>query len=62
MKTKKAVAKRIKVTSTGKMLRRVGRKNHFNAKARRVTQLRGKSARQVAGPMLREFRQALPHH
>lgn len=31
-KTRKAITKRIKFTSTGKMLRRSGHQNHFNAK------------------------------
>ena len=39
---RKAVLKRIKFTRTGKLLRRKGGKNHFNAKASRRVQLRQK--------------------
>lgn len=31
-KTRKAILKRIKITKTGKMIRRTGHQNHFNAK------------------------------
>ena len=33
IKTNKAVAKRFKVTATGKLMRRPTRQDHFNAKA-----------------------------
>ena len=39
---RKAVLKRIKITKTGKLLRRRARQNHFNAKEARHTQLRKK--------------------
>lgn len=39
---RKSVLKRIKFTRTGKALHRKPGKNHFNAKASRKTQLRGK--------------------
>lgn len=39
---RKAVLKRIKFTKGGKLLRRRARQNHFNAKAKRSTQLRAK--------------------
>lgn len=39
---KKAVLKRIRFTKNGKLLRRKGGKNHFNAKAARRVQLRQK--------------------
>lgn len=32
MKTKKALLKRIKITGTGKIMKRPPRQNHFNAK------------------------------
>ncbi len=32
MKTKKALAKKVKITATGKVLRRTTGQNHFNAK------------------------------
>jgi ribosomal protein L35 len=42
MKTNKALLKRIKITSTGKVLVRKGGKNHFNAKESRSKQLANK--------------------
>ena len=38
-KTNKSITKRLKLTRTGKVLKRHPGKNHFNAKARRVRQL-----------------------
>lgn len=42
MKTNKSFSKRLKVTKNGKVIGRKPGKNHFNARARRVTQLNGK--------------------
>lgn len=42
MKTNKSVSKRIKVTSTGKLVARKPGFNHFNAKQSRVKQLEGR--------------------
>ena len=42
---RKAVLKRIKITKTGKLLRRGSGQNHFNAKASRRAQLRKKNMR-----------------
>jgi ribosomal protein L35 len=42
MKTNKSLTKRLKITSTGKILARKPGKNHFNAKASRSKQLAGK--------------------
>lgn len=39
MKTNKAFGKRLKVTKTGKVLRRKPGQNHFNAKESRLKQL-----------------------
>lgn len=39
MKTNKSLAKRLKITGTGKVLARKAGHNHFNAKATRVSQL-----------------------
>jgi ribosomal protein L35 len=41
-KTNKSFAKRLKVTSTGKILARKPGFNHFNAKQSRIKQLAGK--------------------
>jgi ribosomal protein L35 len=38
-KTNKSITKRLKITRTGKILRRHPGKNHFSAKARRTRQL-----------------------
>ncbi|MBI2054756.1 MAG: 50S ribosomal protein L35 [Candidatus Sungbacteria bacterium] len=59
LKTRKSITKRIKITSSGKLLRRVSRKNHFNAKERRATQLRGKGERAIYGVYEREIRAGL---
>lgn len=42
MKTNKSYTKRLKVTKNGKVLARKPGKNHFNAKASRKSQLKGK--------------------
>jgi ribosomal protein L35 len=44
MKTNKSLTKRLKITSTGKILARRPGKNHFNAKESRSKQLAGKRA------------------
>jgi len=44
MKTNKAVAKRLRITKTGKVLARKPGKSHFNAKQKRTKQLRGRKA------------------
>lgn len=41
-KTNKSLAKRIKITKTGKLKARKPGFNHFNSKQRRVKQLQGK--------------------
>jgi ribosomal protein L35 len=46
MKTNKSYAKRVKVTKNGKILVRKAGINHFNAKMKRSTQLKGKSRRE----------------
>ncbi len=42
MKTNKSLLKRLKITKNGKILARKPGKNHFNAKAKRSSQLNGK--------------------
>ncbi len=42
MKTNKSITKRIKVTSTGKLMARKAGFNHFNAKQPRTKQLAGR--------------------
>lgn len=41
-KTNKSYTKRLKITKNGKILARKPGKNHFNAKAKRSDQLKGK--------------------
>jgi len=42
VKSNKSFLKRLKITRTGKVLRRAGGQNHFNAKAPRSNQLNRK--------------------
>ena len=42
MKVNKSFAKRMKITRNGKVLTRKAGQNHFNSKASRVKQLKGK--------------------
>lgn len=44
MKTNKSLAKRIRITKTGKLKARKPGFNHFNAKQKRRKQLQGKTA------------------
>ncbi|MBI4134684.1 MAG: 50S ribosomal protein L35 [Candidatus Sungbacteria bacterium] len=57
MKTRKSILKRIKITGTGKLLRRISRKTHFNAKERRTVQLRGKQTVALFGVLGKKIRQ-----
>lgn len=56
---RKAVLKRIKITKTGKMLRRKSRINHFNAKEPRRVQLRHKQTVAFEGTMEKKMRRYL---
>lgn len=47
MKTNKSLAKRLKVTRTGKIMARVAGQNHFNAKASRTKQLASRKPVQI---------------
>jgi ribosomal protein L35 len=47
MKTNKSLAKRIKITKTGKLLVRSSGQNHFNAKESRSTQTKHKKGRVI---------------
>ncbi|MFA5000997.1 MAG: 50S ribosomal protein L35 [Candidatus Paceibacterota bacterium] len=47
MKTNKSLAKRIRITKTGKMLVRSSGQNHFNAKESRSTQMKNKRGRSI---------------
>ena len=43
MKTNKSISKRIRITKSGKLIRRVAGQNHFNAKESRRSQRRKKT-------------------
>lgn len=53
---RKAALKRIKITKTGKLLRRKAGQNHFNAKEPRRKQLRAKNLRRFSGTMEKKIR------
>jgi ribosomal protein L35 len=53
---RKTVLKRIKITKTGKILRRRAGHNHFNAKARRTVQYRQKRMTKLAGSMEKKIK------
>ena len=60
MKTNKSLAKRLKITGTGKVMARKAGHNHFNAKASRVSQLaKKKDSEFKLSPKLRSLN--LPH-
>ena len=46
IKTNKSLTKRLKITSTGKIMSRAPGFNHFNARQSRVKQLNGKKMQQ----------------
>ncbi|TSC78154.1 MAG: hypothetical protein G01um101433_441 [Parcubacteria group bacterium Gr01-1014_33] len=53
---RKAVLKRIKITKTGKLLRRRAGQNHFNSKEARHTQLRKKGLKGFSPTMEKRMR------
>ncbi|MBI2639877.1 MAG: 50S ribosomal protein L35 [Candidatus Sungbacteria bacterium] len=59
MKPNKSILKRIKITSTGKLIRRKARLNHFNAKASRKVQRRQAQSVAVTGTYEKMFRRYL---
>ncbi|MDO8600291.1 MAG: bL35 family ribosomal protein [bacterium] len=59
MKSNKSILKRIKITKTGKLLRRKGRQNHFNAKESRNTQYRQKKRVGVSKEMAKQIRKKI---
>jgi ribosomal protein L35 len=61
-KTNKSLAKRVRVTRTGKVLARRAGLGHFNAKARRVKQIQGKRAILLTGYTKKELKRLLPTH
>ena len=59
MKSNKSILKRIKITKTGKLLRRKGRQNHFNAKESRNVQYRQKKQVGLAKEMEKQIRKRI---
>lgn len=56
MKTKKSVAKRVKITKSGKLMARKPGFNHFNAKQSRTKQLAGRKSKElVIKPKTRSY-------
>ena len=53
---RKAVLKRIKITSTGKLLHRKAGHNHFNAKSSRKSQLNRKKLTLLYGSFAKKIR------
>jgi large subunit ribosomal protein L35 len=49
MKSKKALLKKIKITGTGKILRRYTKQNHFNSKQTGALKRKKRSDRQIVG-------------
>ena len=50
MKTNKSYTKRIKVTRNGKLVARKPGQNHFNAKEKRSTQMKGRRSQNLQFP------------
>lgn len=60
-KTNKSVLKRMKITKTGKLIRRKARVNHFNAKESGRTQRRHDAGVMLSGTSEKLFKSYLPH-
>ena len=61
LKTKKAVAKRFKITGTGKILHRPASQSHFNAKQSANTRRKKRKMIQVAKPERKALKRLLPY-
>jgi ribosomal protein L35 len=59
MKRNKSILKRIKITKTGKLIRRKGRQNHFNAKESRNVQYRQKKLVGVSKATAKQIRKCI---
>lgn len=61
-KTSKTVAKRVKITKTGKLLKRKGGQDHFNAReSGKVTRNKRRDIA-VSESYVRNLKQFMPHH
>lgn len=56
MKPNKSILKRIKITKTGKLIRRKSRVNHFNAKESRRVQRRQMKSVSLSGTYAKMFK------
>ena len=61
LKTKKAVAKRFKITATGKILHRPAFQSHFNAKQSANTRRKKRKMVAVAKPEQKALKRLLPY-
>ncbi len=61
-KTKKAFAKRIKVTKNGKLLKRAGGQNHFNARDTGTQTKRKRRDTNMSESYRHSLKSLLPHH
>ncbi|OGZ61302.1 MAG: 50S ribosomal protein L35 [Candidatus Spechtbacteria bacterium RIFCSPLOWO2_01_FULL_46_10] len=62
LKTKKAVSKRFKITSTGKILRRPSHQGHFNAKQTGKERRMKRKLVPVAKSELKALRRLMPYN
>lgn len=61
MKTHKAAAKRIKITRTGKAIKRAAGQGHFNSRERGLTTMNKRRDMNVAKEDLRAVKRLLPY-
>jgi len=59
-KTKKALLKRIKITSTGKIFKRRNHQNHFNAKENSNTGRHKRHERQAPRELINDVKALIP--
>lgn len=60
-KTSKTVSKRMKVTGSGKLLKRKGGQGHFNSRESGVTTRNKRRDLEVSGSYTRNIKQLMPH-
>lgn len=61
-KTHKAISKRIKVTKTGKIMKRKGGQDHFNARESGNKTRNKRRDDQLSGANRKLIRDMMPHH
>ena len=62
MKTKQAVAKRFKITKSGKILKRTGGQNHFNARESGRVKRNKRRDRQIAKVDQKNIKRLMPYN